>query len=166
MIDGLRVVEVKAIADERGVVREIFRASTHGDAFAPVQVNLTQTVRGAIRGMHGETMTKLVGVASGRAFAAWVDARPDSPTVGEVVTRELVPGVTVVVPPGVCNGFQAVADEPTEYLYCFDREWEPGLPGPAVHPLDPALAIPWPVQPVILSPKDAAQPTLAEVLAR
>ena len=164
-IDGLRAIEVKAVADERGVIRELFRASTLGIEFEPVQVNLTESVRGALRGMHGEEMTKLVGVVSGRAFAAWVDARPSSPTCGNVVWFELERGVMVIVPPGVCNGFQALDNEPTQYLYCFDREWTPSLPGPAVHPLDPALAIPWPIAPPILSAKDAAQPTLAEVLA-
>lgn len=164
-IGGLLVLRAKRIGDERGVIRELFRASAYEDlgatGFGPwVQVNLTETVRGAIRGMHGEDMTKLVSVASGAAFGAWVDARPDSATFGTVVTREMVRGTLVLVPPGVCNGFQATADEPTQYLYCFDREWAPDLPGAAVHPLDPALAIPWPIDPPILSAKDAAQPNL------
>ena len=77
-------------------------------------------------------------------------------------------GTQVLVPAGVCNGFQALADA-TQYLYCFDAEWVPGMTGVAVHPLDPALGIEWPL-PVDpqdrsqLSAKDAAQPTLAEVL--
>lgn len=169
-IDGLVVVRATTIADDRGVVRELFRASAFAElgvaGFGPwVQVNLTETFRGAIRGMHGEDMTKLVAVASGAAFGAWVDARPASPTCGTVVTMALARGTQVRVPPGVCNGFQATADEPTQYVYCFDREWAPDLPGPAVHPLDPALGIPWPIDPPILSDKDAAQLTLAEVLA-
>jgi dTDP-4-dehydrorhamnose 3,5-epimerase len=169
-IEGMVVLRAKQIGDDRGVIRELFRASAYEGfgvtGLGPwLQVNLTETVRGALRGMHGEDMTKLVGVAAGAAFGAWVDARPSSPTCGSIVTLELECGTQVLAPPGVCNGFQATADEPTQYLYCFDREWAPDLPGVAVHPLDPALGIPWPIDPPILSEKDAAQPTFAEALA-
>ena len=168
-IAGLLVVRPHTIDDERGVGRELFRASAFdalgARGFGPwLQLNLTETVRGALRGMHGEEMTKLVGIASGAAFGAWVDARRESPTCGTVVTRPLERGTLVLVPPRVCNGFQATAEEPTQYLYCFDREWAPDLPGVAVHPLDPGLGIPWPIDPPILSEKDAAQPTLADAL--
>jgi dTDP-4-dehydrorhamnose 3,5-epimerase len=169
-IEGLLVIRPKTIGDDRGVIRELFRASAYDGfdgavPFGPwLQVNLTETVRGALRGMHGEDMTKLIGIASGAAFGAWVDGRVESPTCGTVVTRELERGTQVLVPPRVCNGFQATAEEPTQYLYCFDQEWQPVMPGVAVHPLDPALGIPWPIDPPILSEKDAAQPTLAEAL--
>jgi dTDP-4-dehydrorhamnose 3,5-epimerase len=53
-------------------------------------------------------------------------------------------------------------------LYCFTSEWVPGMAGVAVHPLDPALAIEWPLavdigDPTQLSPKDAAQPLFADL---
>ena len=89
------------------------------------QVNLTETyARGAVRGMHAESMTKLVTVAHGRACGIYVDARPDSPTFGIVDEVDLAPGVQVLVPSGVANGFQALAPG-TQYAYCFDREWSP-----------------------------------------
>jgi dTDP-4-dehydrorhamnose 3,5-epimerase len=166
-IDGLLVITLKQISDDRGTVREFFRASD--ESWGPwSQVNVTETKRGALRGLHGEDMTKLVGVIAGEAFGAYVDARTDSPTRGKVVTVALEVGTQVLVPAGVCNGFQALADG-TQYLYCFDAEWVPGMAGVAVHPLDPALGIEWPIavdpdDPGQLSAKDAAQPTLAEVL--
>jgi dTDP-4-dehydrorhamnose 3,5-epimerase len=166
-IDGLVVITLKQIADERGTVREFHRASD--ESWGPwSQVNVTETKRGALRGLHGEDMTKLVGVVAGAAFGAYVDARPSSRTRGKVVTVELEVGTQVLVPAGVCNGFQALA-EGTQYLYCFDAEWVPGMAGVAVHPLDPALGIAWPIavdpdDRSQLSAKDAAQPTLAEVL--
>ena len=166
-IDGLVVISLKQVDDERGTIREYHRASD--ESWGPwQQVNVTETNRGALRGLHGEDMTKLVGVIAGEAFGAYVDTRPTSPTRGAVVTLPLVLGTQVLVPAGVCNGFQALADA-TQYLYCFDAEWVPGMAGVAVHPLDPALGIEWPL-PVDpqdrsqLSAKDAAQPTLAEVL--
>jgi len=86
-----------------------------------------------------------------------------------VVTTRLVKGMQVLVPPGVCNGYQSVSRGPTQYLYSFDREWTPEMSGTAVHPLDPALAIDWPlaVDPgdaTQISIKDRGLPSLAEAL--
>ena len=157
-IDGLVVVTMKQVTDERGTIREFYRESAFVDAGLPslgpwVQVNVTETGRGAIRGMHGEAMTKLVSVAAGRAHGAYVDARSGSDTFGAVVQVELVPGVQVLVPPGVCNGFQALEDG-TQFLYCFDVEWQPGMAGVACTPLDPALGIDWPIA---VDPDDGSQ---------
>ena len=134
------------------------------------QLNLTETRRGAIRGLHGEAMTKLVCVVAGEALGVYVDTRADSPTCGRAITVQLTLGTQVLVPPGVCNGFQSISVAPTQYLYCFDQEWVPGMAGVAVHPLDPALGVEWPIEidpadTSLLSAKDAAQPGLAEVLA-
>jgi dTDP-4-dehydrorhamnose 3,5-epimerase len=170
-IEGLLVLTMKQITDARGTVRELFRTSAFAEAGLPVgpwpQINATETGHGAIRGLHGENMIKLVAVVSGEAFGAYVDARPGSSSFGRVVTVSLGPGTQVLVPAGVCNGFQSVSPGITQYLYCFTSEWVPGMAGVAVHPLDPALGIDWPIavdvdDPSQLSAKDAAQPTLAE----
>lgn len=174
-VEGLVVITMKTGApDPRGLVREFFRASTWREADLPAlgpwqQVNVTESAAGALRGLHGEAMTKLVAIVAGEAFGAYVDARPTSPTFGSVATVELRPGVEVLVPRGVCNGYQSVTD--THYLYCFDEEWRPGMAGVAINALDPALAIPWPV-PVDpdnraqLSEKDAGLPTFGEATGR
>ncbi len=168
-IEGLHLIRTKVVDDERGAVREILRPSTLAALGLPAlqvrQVNLTFTRAGSVRGIHAEAMHKLVGVAQGEAFGVWVDLRP-GPGRGVVVTAPLVLGVQALVPPGVGNGLQAVTD--CEYLYCFDREWEPGMAGACVHPLDPDLNIGWP-QPVDptnraqLSQKDAGQPRLRDL---
>ena len=172
-IDGLQIIHVKTVTDDRGTVRELYRASAHADVLPDTlnpwqQINLTRTKRGAVRGLHGEAMAKLVTVANGSAFGAYVDTRADSKTLGAVVTVHLTPGVQVFVPQGVCNGFQALDDD-TEYLYCFDNEWRPGMSGVALTPLDPELGIEWPI-PIVLgnldqvSEKDAKAPTLKELI--
>jgi len=168
-IDGLHLIRTKVVDDERGAVREILRPTALAALGLPAlqvrQVNLTFTRAGSVRGIHAEAMHKLVGVAQGEAFGVWVDLRP-GPGFGVVVSVPLVLGVQALVPPGVGNGLQAVTD--CEYLYCFDREWQPGMAGACVHPLDPDLGIDWPL-PVDaldrsqLSQKDAAQPRLRDL---
>jgi dTDP-4-dehydrorhamnose 3,5-epimerase len=169
-IDGLLVFELKEIDDERGVIREAFRTSDLAELLGAsiAQINVTETVQGAVRGMHGETMTKLVTVASGEVFGAWVDVREASPTSGTLVTLVVRPGISVLVPSGVCNGFQSTGEGVSQYVYCFDREWAPDLPGVAVNPLDPALGIAWPIaidpsNRAQLSEKDASLPRLSDI---
>ena len=171
-INGLVAITMKQVEDERGVVREFYRESSWVEAGLPslgpwLQVNVTETKQGALRGLHGEATSKLVAVVSGAAFGAYVDIRPASPTRGSVVTLELVKGRQVLVPDGVCNGFQALAAE-VQYLYCFDHEWVPGMAGGAVNPLDPSLGIAWPLpvdtdDPAIISAKDAGLQPLASL---
>jgi dTDP-4-dehydrorhamnose 3,5-epimerase len=173
-IDGLFIITMKQITDERGTIRELFRNSAAREAGltgfgAWQQVNATETKQGAIRGLHGEEMWKLVAVVEGEAFGAYVDVRPGSPTRGNVVTTPLAKGTQVLVPQGVCNGFQSVSEGVTQYLYCFDSEWVPGMKGYSVNPLDPELGISWPIpltaqDEELISRKDAGAPTLKEAL--
>ena len=171
-IDGLLLLTMKQVHEDRGIVREVFRASALASAGAEGrpwrQVNLTFTRHGALRGMHAEQMVKLVGVATGEAYAAFVDLRTGTGTYGDVVTTTLTPGQQVLVPEGVANGFQATSPEGCEYLYCFDEEWSPDMPGLACSPLDPALGIEWPVpvdrdDPAQISTKDRDAPLLREL---
>jgi len=149
-IDGLLFLTMRQVTDDRGTVREFYRESAFEAAGIPslgpwLQVNVTETRRGGVRGLHAEDMHKLVAVVSGEAFAAYVDLRAESTTYGVVVTTTLRPGAQVLVPRGVANGFQATAEGSTQYLYCFDHEWAPGMAGLACSPLDPDLDIPWPL---------------------
>jgi dTDP-4-dehydrorhamnose 3,5-epimerase len=172
-IDGLMLITMKQVTDERGTVREFYRESAFEAAGLPslgpwLQVNVTETQRGGLRGLHAEDMHKLVAVVAGEAFAAYVDLRPDSSTYGKVVTTILAPGTQVLVPRGVGNGFQATGDGATQYLYCFAHEWVPGMAGVACTPLDPALGIDWPLAIDLsdhsqVSAKDRDAPTFAEL---
>lgn len=172
-IEGLSVLTMKQVTEERGVVREFYRESAFieaglGSLGAFPQINATETKQGGVRGLHAEDTTKLVAVVSGEAFGAWVDLRSDSSTPGAVVTLTLVPGTQVLVPRGVGNGFQAIAPGVTQYVYCFEKEWVPGMSGLACTPLDPALAIDWPL-PIDLedrsqiSQKDLDAPLFADL---
>lgn len=170
-IEGLKIISAKMVTDDRGTVRELYRGSVYSETLpASVnswkQINLTKTKKGAVRGLHGEAMSKLVTVAYGSVFGAYVDTRPNSKTFGAVQTVHITPGVQVFVPQGVCNGFQALED--SEYLYFFDNEWAPGMPGTALCPIDPELKIEWPIEIDKndlnqISEKDQKAPTLNEL---
>ena len=172
-IDGLKIINVKMVTDDRGTVRELYRESEHmvilpNSVSNWKQVNLTRTKQGAVRGLHGEAMSKLVTIAVGSVFGIYVDTRPDSKTFGAVETVHITPGIQVFVPQGVCNGFQALEDN-TEYLYFFDNEWVSGMAGTALTPLDSELKIDWPI-PIDaenreqISEKDAKAPRLRELI--
>lgn len=172
-IDGLLLITMKQVVEDRGTVRELYRASAmESGGVGPLgpwkQINATYTRQGAVRGMHAEEMVKLVAVVEGEAFAAYVDLRPESGTYGKVVTASLTPGHQVLVPKGVGNGFQAISEGGCQYLYCFDDEWTPGMPGRACTPLDPALGIDWPLpidpdDPSQVSAKDRDAPLLSDL---
>lgn len=171
-IEGLSILRMRQITDERGTVREFYRESSFLDAGLPslgpwLQINVTETRQGALRGLHGEEMFKLVAIVEGEAFGAYLDARTDSPSRGKIVTARLAKGTQVLVPKGVCNGFQSVSPGVTQYLYCFDQEWRPGMAGVSVNPLDTDTAIAWPLpidtsNPAQISAKDASAPGLED----
>src|SRR5437867_1039631 len=64
-IDGLLVITMRQVTDERGTIREFYRASAFDGRTLPhlgpwQQLNVTESGHGAVRGLHGEAMTKLV----------------------------------------------------------------------------------------------------------
>lgn len=156
-IEGLMVIRMRQVEDERGTIREFYRESSWLAAGLPslgpwLQLNLTETRQGAVRGLHAESMHKLVAIAAGEAFGAYVDLRAGSPTRGRVVQTRLTPGTQVLVPQGVANGFQSVSAGGSQYLYCFDQEWVAGMAGAAISPL--TAGIRWPLA---IDPDDRSQ---------
>lgn len=172
-IDGLFKVRFKVIEDERGSVMEFYRQSEFEAAGLPSlgtrpQVNAPLTNKGALRGIHAEDAHKLVSVAGGKVYAAIVDLRKGSSTAGKWLGFELIRGEGLFVSKGLGNSFQSVSDEPSIYLYYFEAEWVPGMPGAACNPFDPDLAIDWPIKEsegMIVSDKDRANPSLKDVLS-
>lgn len=170
--NGLHQVQFKVIKDNRGSVMEFYRQSEFETTGLPSlndrpQVNAPLTVKGAIRGIHAELAHKLVAVAAGKIYAVIVDLRKDSPTVGQWLGFELERGQGLFVAKGLGNSFQSVSDEPSVYMYYFEDEWRPDMPGTSCNPLDPDLKIEWPIpegQGLIVSDKDLGNPSLQEAL--
>ena len=169
-IPGLLVLRTPVHADARGWFKESWQRAKMVAAglpdFEPVQANVSYNDRrGATRGIHAEPWDKLVSVASGRVFAAWVDLR-EGESFGSTVHLELDPSLAVFVPRGVGNSYQTL-DDATAYSYLVNRHWQPGAGYLALSLADPTVAIPWPVplSEAAVSEKDLANPTLADVTA-
>jgi dTDP-4-dehydrorhamnose 3,5-epimerase len=167
-IDGVRFGTIARSVDERGSFRELWRASASDIAYA--QANLSTSAPGVLRGLHLHTrQDDRWIVTAGRAFVALVDVRPllsDPAALPLVATRELGPDETVDIPAGVAHGFLAIG--PLELVYFVTNEYD-GTDEAGFAWDDPAAAVAWPVMPPggpILSARDAANPTLAELVVR
>ncbi len=172
-IKGLFAVDFKVIEDNRGSVMEFYRQSEFDAAGLPSlgerpQVNAPLSIKGTLRGVHAEHAHKLVSVASGKVYAVIVDLRSDSDTKGKWLGFTLERGKGLFVSKGLGNSFQSISEEPSVYLYYFESEWTPDMPGVSLNPLDPDLAIDWPIKEndgMVISDKDRANPSLKDVLA-
>jgi dTDP-4-dehydrorhamnose 3,5-epimerase len=170
-IPDLLLVHIASYPDARGSFRELFRAEDFAAVGLPsqfAQVNLSRSAVGVVRGLHFQwepPMAKLMRVARGRAFLAAVDVRRGSPTCGQAWWRETHAheDLWVYAPAGFARGLQAL-EEDTEVEYLCSTSYEPRTEG-GIRWDDPALGIPWPRVATDISPKDRAQPTLAEWLA-
>ncbi len=169
-IDGLLVLRLPVHGDARGWFKESWQrekmVALGLPDFSPVQNNVSFNAEvGVTRGIHAEPWDKLVTVATGRVFGAWVDLR-EGDGFGRSVTVEIDPGTAVFVPRGVGNGFQTL--EPgTAYSYLVNDHWSAGAQGEYtfLNLADETVALPWPVpaEQRVVSDKDLNHPRLADV---
>jgi dTDP-4-dehydrorhamnose 3,5-epimerase len=125
--------------------------------------------RGTIRGLHFQSppfaQTKLVTVVRGAVFDVAVDIRRGSPTFGRWVSAELdADGLNqLLIPAGFAHGFCTLRPD-TLLFYKVDAYYAPAHDHGILWS-DPALDIPWPVDPAaaILSDKDRRQPPLSQI---
>jgi dTDP-4-dehydrorhamnose 3,5-epimerase len=168
-INGLTVVELEAIRDERGFFTERYRSSDFGNSGLPtvfVQDNHSRSAPGVLRGIHYQhspQQGKLVGVVRGRIWDVAVDLRPDSDTFGQSYGCELSDenGRMLWMPAGFGHGFVVIGDEPADVLYKATAEYNPAGEGGIIWS-DPDLAIAWPVESPQLSLRDNELPTFLE----
>jgi dTDP-4-dehydrorhamnose 3,5-epimerase/reductase len=169
-IPGLLLISLDVRADNRGWFKENWQREKMMELglpdFAPVQNNISFNDRvGAIRGIHAEPWDKLVSLASGRIFGAWVDLRTGD-GFGRCFTVEMGPETAVFVPRGVGNAYQTLTEQ-TAYCYLVNDHWKPAARESYifVNLADETLAINWPIplEQAELSDADKAHPRLADV---
>jgi len=157
--------------DGRGHFLEWFRADELSESIGywpkTAQANCSVSRRGVIRGVHFASVppgqAKYVTCVSGAILDVIVDIRVGSPDYGrsEVVRLDDTSRRAVFLEAGLGHGFTALSDEAT-VIYLCSVPYSPGREH-GVHPLDPEIGIEWPAgtEP-LLSPKDAAAPTLEQ----
>ena len=170
-ISGGWIIDPIRHNDERGWFQELFKLSTvkiaTGIEFSPVQINVSHSSQGVVRGIHYSTapegQAKYVSVLNGEIDDYIIDIRKGSPTFGNWqrvrVSAEL--GNSVLLCSNLAHAFQVISKEAT-VCYAVTAEYNPRAEK-GVNPLCPKLAIEWSaVFPPLLSPKDASAPNLVE----
>jgi dTDP-4-dehydrorhamnose 3,5-epimerase len=157
-------------ADDRGVLREAWRASwTSGLGIEPIaQANHTATRAGALRGMHfHERQTDLWVVLRGNAHVCLADLRslPSDQTAGRpnTLSLELTDGDCLLIPTRVAHGLWAISD--VRLLYMVTAEYD----GTDEHGFawnDATAGLHWPEGTPLISERDRTAPDLADAVAR
>lgn len=165
-LPGILIMEPDVYRDERGWFVETYHAQKYQDGGIPlsfVQDNHSSSVRGTLRGLHAQISRpqgKLVRVVRGEIFDVAVDIRRGSPTFAswESVLLSADNFKQIYIPPGFAHGFCVLSDVAEVEYKCTDVY----TPGDEIMIAwnDQQIAIQWPPESPILSPKDAAGQSL------
>jgi dTDP-4-dehydrorhamnose 3,5-epimerase len=160
------VIEPERLEDERG----FFARTWDPEEFAQRGLNteLAQCsisynrARGTLRGLHYQAApyqeAKLVRCTAGAIFDVVVDLRPDSPTFRDWFGVELSPEnrLATYVPEGCAHGFLTLDDD-SEVHYQISQSYMPEA-AKGVRWDDPAFAISWPGEVVVINDRDRSYP--------
>jgi dTDP-4-dehydrorhamnose 3,5-epimerase len=162
--------------DDRGVFLEWFKASTFvaevGRPLVLRQANTSVSRRGSLRGIHfaelPPSQAKYVTCLSGAVLDVAIDIRVGSQTYGQWDAVELDDHSrrAVFLSEGLGHAFVARTDGAVVSYLCSEG-YAPGREH-GITTFDPELAIDWgiPRDELLLSPKDAAAPTLSAARER
>ena len=171
-LPGLKLLVPTPHRDDRGFFSRTFDAATARaagiDPGAFLQDSQSRSRGGVIRGMHGRRghgEAKLVRCAHGAVQDVVVDIRPDSPTFGRWESFRLDDETlhALYIPRGFLHGFQALT-EVADTCYRIDAEHDPSE-DVGVRWDDPDLAIDWPQPPTVVSERDRAAGSWAQLRA-
>lgn len=166
-LTDVKELHPKVFGDRRGYVFESYREEyTDLGLTKMVQVNISRSTRGVLRGLHFQSQqpqAKLISVIRGEVFDVAVDIRVGSPTFGQWISRTLSEEnhVQLFIPVGFAHGFCVLSDE-VDFLYqCSDYYHPQSEVG--IQWNDPEIGIAWPEKNPILSDKDAKNQPLRTV---
>jgi dTDP-4-dehydrorhamnose 3,5-epimerase len=127
VIDGVVVVPLARIPDERGTVMHMLkRTDAHFLEFG--EIYFSTVYPGVVKGWHRHReMTLNYACIHGRIKLVLYDERVDSPTWGEVMELFLGPDdySLVQIPPGVWNGFKGMGAEQAIVANCSTHPHDP-----------------------------------------
>jgi dTDP-4-dehydrorhamnose 3,5-epimerase len=170
-IEGIKIGEIKSRADERGYFERVYCKNEYqgllGTEVKIKQINRSMSkIKGTTRGLHFQwppfAETKVVSCPAGRLFDVAVDLRRGSSTYLRYFSAELTAQNKkfLIIPEGFAHGFQTLEPN-TEILYLVTEEFsmkhDDGL-----NPLDPAVAVQWPLEIALQSQKDTKRKNIID----
>lgn len=172
-VPGAWEITPRIFPDPRGLFYEWFtdREFTEmtGHGLNLLQANVSVSSANVLRGLHfaqlPPSQAKYVTCLRGAVFDVVVDVRVGSPTFGQwdSVLLDTRDRRTIYLSEGLAHGFLALEDDSTVSYLCsagYSPEREH-----TIRATDPDLGIEWPGGEPLLSERDLAAPTLAEVRA-
>ena len=161
---GAYRIELERHEDERGFFARTFcerEFAARGLRTRYPQCNVSRSPRrGTLRGLHlqaephGEV--KIVRCLTGAIFDVAVDLRPASPTYRQWVGLELTAeqGTAFYIPAGCAHGLITLVPDVNVFYQMGDVQVPEASRGFRWD--DPAFAIQWPLEPVVISARDRA----------
>ncbi|HET9730457.1 MAG TPA: dTDP-4-dehydrorhamnose 3,5-epimerase family protein [Acidimicrobiia bacterium] len=165
-ISGVHVVDLTIHRDDRGSFIETYRREWVPGAREMIQSNIVQRAAGAIVGLHYHLhQADYWYPAAGTVRVVLHDLRVGSDTQGATMVLDIGEphAQGVFIPPGVAHGFAALTDMRMTYLVdgYYNQADELGVAWD-----DPAIAADWGITDPVLSPRDQANPKVAEIPER
>jgi dTDP-4-dehydrorhamnose 3,5-epimerase len=167
-LQGSYIIDVQPFQDERGwfsrfYCKDEFQKIGHQKEW--VQLNHSVTYKkGTIRGMHFQKAPyyeiKMVKCIAGSVYDVIIDLRRGSSTFLQWfgVYLSAANKKMLYIPEGFAHGFQCLSDD-CELIYHHTEFYTPGAEA-GVRYDDPMIAIDWPLEVSILSPRDNEHPYL------
>ena len=162
---GAYTIELEKREDDRGFFARFFCEREFGEAgletrFVQINNSLSRD-KGTLRGMHYQlgaaAEVKLVRCVRGALWDTMIDLRPGSATFGQSFGAELSAENRreMYVPRGFAHGFLTLTED-AEAFYLVSAVYAPECER-GVRWNDPCFAMRWPMDPLVISDKDAHQ---------
>lgn len=166
-IAGVYLIEPELISDDRGSFFRSFCADELKDLKIGnwVQMNHSyNTKKGTLRGMHFQLAphgeTKQIRCVKGSVYDVYVDIRPDSDTFLQWGAVELSEEnkLSLILNEGIAHGFITLQDD-SQLIYHHSEFYTPGSEA-GLRFDDPKIGIKWPLEPTVISERDANHPLI------
>lgn len=144
MIDGVQVIPLRRIPDERGTIFHMLKCTDpHFQQFG--EIYFSTAYRGVIKGWHRHSeMTLNYACIFGRVKLVLYDDREDSTTRGEIIEIFLGPDQysLVVIPPEVWTGYKGMSEPLAIIANCCTHPHDPSR-SRRLDPFDATIPYDW-----------------------
>lgn len=164
---GVSLIDSFQSSDSRGSFVKILKYEEVQaiPQFKLEEVFFTASLRGTVRGMHiqvGQASNwRFIQVLRGTAFDVLLDLRENEETFLQNQVHYLSADLpqTLIVPPGIAHGFQALTD--VEIIYLTSHRHEPKLDR-GINPF--SIGVDWPLEVTSISERDTNLPILEKYI--